>query len=721
MDSHSSESQYPANPISSALCDEILQELAGIAVNAANSQWDGLTTRLADALAEAVQTSANPKDAKLCASGASLLRKNRYPFYYVASERLATALHHEIQAAEYPNTAAAGAGAFRALAPELEVDKKLSLIQAGRAIEAEHNLRMTALNIRLASVLGREELSSMNNPFRPQVFLSVIHDAWCEFQPDTETHHLVYRLLGPDLCLDMAPILHALNSCLIKRGIVPHIAATDLPGQPAEVESGNDPLSQKLRQLFPAEADATVADAEPEVAGAFPSLFQEETVQATASRNVLLSFLSARQRAAAPLAPAETTPHAPQYESLGQLMRDAPAGALSQTDESVLELLAKIFDAILRDKHIANEMKVLIAPLQVPVFKLALQDKSFFFKEHHPARRVIELAARLAIGWDHHKGQSDPVYALIQRSVKAISKDADRHAGVFADVAAELDAFIKREDTASMQALTNPITSALHKEKLLEAGKAAKNEVALRVGTGEVVAFVETFLEDKWVSVLTLAYSVKDEKPQAVDSAVRTMDDLCWSVKPKITMLERKELLAKLPGMIAMLNKWLDTIKWNNQERAKFFTDLAACHASIVRAPLELSPERQMQIALSVAKKAAERRRQRQERQQPAPEPDEFTHLVERLERGTWIEFLRDDGGVLKVRLAWISPMRNMYLFATKERKEALSIASEALAQSFRVKRARVVSVSGLVGRVLASALGIESANTENLQAPAAA
>lgn len=721
-----SEGSNAENPMTAALRDEVLQELVDIASNVANAQIDGLTTRLSDAMLNLAHACTDPKEAKLHAYSGSLLKKNRYPFYYVATERLTTALQHEIQATEFPLTTLGDtSGALHTLDPELEVDKKLTLIKTARAIEAEHGTRLAALNIRLAALFGKESLDPSENPFRPHVFLSVLHDAWCEFQPDVNAHHLVYRLLSPELSLDMAAILHALNTALIKRGIVPHIAASDLPASVSpqdDAQGDEDPLTLKLRQLFPPESTAAAPHAAPVSPGGFPALFQEEAVQATASRNALLSYLSALQRNSAEPVAATSAANAPHYAPLlAHIKEKAPAGALAGADGSVLELLMKIFDTILRDKHVPDEMKVLLAALQLPVLKLALSDKNFFFFEHHPARRAIELLTRLSFGWDRNKGTTDPLYLLVQRSVRQIQQDADRHPTVFADVVSDLEAFMRREETASTQALSAPIATALKQEKLQEATKAAKNEVALRIGTGEVVAFVETFLEDKWVSVLTLAYTVKDEKPQAVDSALRTMDDLCWSVKPKITMAERKELLAKLPGMIAMLNKWLDAIKWNDKEREKFFVDLATCHASIVRAPLELSPERQMQIALAVAKKAAERRRARQERMQPEPEPDEFVHLVDKLESGTWLEFAQLDGSTMKVKLAWISPMRNLFIFATRERKEAMSLSAEVLAQTFRDKRARVISLPGLVGRVLASALGLDSANEGSMLATSAA
>ena len=721
---------HSANPIPPSLRIEVLQELADTAANLANKQIDGFITRLADAMLDQAKSSSDAQQSKLLNASAALLKRNRYPFYYVMSERLGAALHNEVLAAEYPGTVQESAAAPASLPPELEVDKKLCLVKAARAIEGENNTRLTALNIRLASLLGREELPTAQNPFRPHVFLSVIHESWCEFQPDATAHHLVYRLLGPLTCVDLAPVLHALNMSLIKRGIVPHLPASALvatldaerQSSPDQDESTMDPVTRQLRRLFPAESKASAKTADRPLDTDFPSLFAEDALHATASRNELMAYLATVQRSVATQPPAQGKPATPFYvDVLDRLRRDAPTGALTATDTSVINLLKKIFGMVFSDEHIADEMKAMIGSLQVPVFKAAVQDKDFFFKAGHPTRRVVDLMARLAVGWDLRKGDADPLYVLIQRNIKRIQQESDQRMAVFADVASELAAFIKRDETATEQVLAHSIGNALQQEKHDQCVKAAKNEVALRVGTGEVVAFVETFLEDKWVRVLTLAYGVKDDKPQAADSAIRTMDDLCWSVKPKITAAERKELLAKLPPMIAMLNKWLDLIKWHGDDRERFFKELSECHASIVRAPLELSPERQMQIALAVAKHAAERRLQRQAAQQPEPEPDEFDHMVDELERGTWIEFKRKDGAAMKVKLAWVSPMRSLYIFSTKDRQEALSISADGLAQAMREQRARVVSLTGLVGKALASVFGADGANDTAMEAKSAA
>ncbi|WP_342116213.1 DUF1631 family protein [Pseudoduganella sp. OTU4001] len=408
---------------------------------------------------------------------------------------------------------------------------------------------------------------------------------------------------------------------------------------------------------------------------------------------------------------------------LPQIKEQAPAGSLTRADEGTIDLLSAVFDTVFRDQSISPEIRDLIRFLQIPVLKAALVDKNFFFQEAHPARRMIDLLSRM--GWEQHKDPDDPLYQAMQRSVEKVSKDHEEEISVFTEAVNELEASIKAEEAAAAAAMAEPIAKALKQEKMSVAAKSAKDAVALRIGTGEVVAIVEAFLENKWVSVLTIAYSVEDEKPGAVNNATQTMDDLIWSVRPKITQEERKKLISKLPTLLSTLNKWLDVIKWQDSDRLQFFAELAECHASIVRAPIEISPERQVEIAMEVAQKDAERRLQLQaiaeaESDTKPPEDDDATIEVDGLARGMWLEFDQEDGSQRKVKLAWISPLKTLYIFSTSGKQEAFSITGEAMAQQFREGKVRLIRTEGVVAAALSVAMGgVAAVNDDQHDVPA--
>lgn len=408
---------------------------------------------------------------------------------------------------------------------------------------------------------------------------------------------------------------------------------------------------------------------------------------------------------------------------LPQIKEQAPAGSLTRADEGTIDLLSAVFDTVFRDSSISPEIRNLIRFLQIPVLKAALVDKNFFFQEAHPARRMIDLLSRM--GWEQHKDPDDPLYKAMQRSVEMVSQDHEEEMTVFTEAVNELEASIKAEEAAAAAAMAEPIAKALKQEKMSVAAKSAQDAVALRIGTGEVVAIVEAFLENKWVSVLTIAYSVEAEKPGAVNNATQTMDDLIWSVRPKITQDERKKLISKLPTLLSTLNKWLDVVKWQDADRLQFFAELAECHASIVRAPIEMSPERQVELAMEVARKDAERRMQLQAvaevKAEEAPPPDDDASIeVDSLARGMWLEFDQDDGGKRKVKLAWISPLKTLYIFSTTGRQEAFSITGDAMAEQFRKGTVRLIRTEGVVAAALSVAMGgVAAVNDDHHDLPA--
>ena len=412
---------------------------------------------------------------------------------------------------------------------------------------------------------------------------------------------------------------------------------------------------------------------------------------------------------------------------LPRLKQSLPQGSLSRGDANTLDLLSRVFETVLLDDSIPPRTRELLQLLQVPVLKAALLDKSFFFEEAHPARRMVDLLSRM--GWEQHKDGDDPVFQAMQRSVDRVAQPGGSEGAGFEEAVAGLEASIAQEERAEEQSLAAPVATALKQEKLALATRAARDAVALRIGAGKdhgaddagITEVVSGFLEQRWTTVLTFAYTIEDDKPGAVGNATRAMDDLIWSIKPKATQEQRKTLIARLPRLLATLNKWLDAIRWQDAERLQFFARLAEYHAAIVRAPIELSPERQLELAVEAAQRDAMRRVELENAAaaQEAARQDTISPL-DGLERGMWCEFRSDDGArtnARKVRLAWVSPLRTLFIFSGSGRREAFSMTAEKLAEALHAGAARVLAMEGVVGQVLMAALAGGAGNDASLPA----
>jgi hypothetical protein len=840
----------------------LLEELIGIATKHAGDQYLELATKLAGALIDA--TDGDTRAMQLRIRAGNQLRNRNFAFLHLASGTLEKALRREIA-----ELAPAAKGQPReaeqqlSLVPYEEMDNKVALGGVSKPFETLYSDQLQTLNVRLAFLLDRDILRGSQNPFRPEVFLVALQQAWTEFDTEPEAAPLLQPFIKPGMFIELGPMLDALNLALQSKGVLPGSVdgykgrKTDKSkaAAPSRVRGNQAALAQQLRQFFASSdvagsaageivdniaggllgvdlsipdlpmsalnagaawvpnaagrgaADGVVAapgfvaaaGSQAVAAGGFapvggamqmpagampagavqgaggvwvqgpaqgfvPGLSNEDAQRLSqiGAKQPLLAYLAQLQKAvpyesigtlgavagaasipgvaASPMpavngAPAATgdTAVPGNVFYLPNIKASMPQGSLSRTDESTIDLLSAIFDTVFRDQNISQEIRDLIRFLQIPVLKAALVDKNFFFQEAHPARRLIDLLSRM--GWEQRKGPEDPLFQAMQRSVDRVGRDYDHELSVFTEAVNELEASIQAEERAAATAIAEPIAAALKQEKMYEAGKLAKNAVALRIGTGEVIAVVEAFLEQRWVSVLTIAYSIEDDKPGAVNNATKTMDDLIWSVRPKLNADERKQLIAKLPGLLSTLNKWLDVIKWQDADRLQFFAELAECHASIVRAPLEMSAERQLEISMQVAQQAAERRLELQAKaeaaakaaeearaqQQPDPEEEDAAIEVDSLARGMWLEFEQEDGGSRKVKLAWISPLRTLYIFSTAARQEAFSMSGEQLAKRFREQTVEVVRTEGVVAVALSQALARNADNDASIDPPASA
>ncbi|GJJ04178.1 hypothetical protein RugamoR64_47160 [Duganella rhizosphaerae] len=832
-----------------------MEELIGIATKHASDQYLDLATRLAGALIDA--TGGDPRTMQQRIRAGNQLRNRNFAFLHLASSTLEKALRREL--AELSPTVKGKpreAEQPLSLVPFEEMDNKVALSGVSKPFESLYSDQLQTLNVRLAFLLDRDILRVSQNPFRPDVFLVALQQAWTEFDTEAEAASLLQPLIKPGMFIELGPMLDALNLALQSKGVLPgsvdghkgRKADKAKAAAPSRVRGNQAALAQQLRQFFassdvegsaagaivdniadglmygvdlsipdlpmsalnagaawvpnagdgahgaaPAAAHgvmavaqgapgamtmapgfaAAVAGAPAVVAGGFapaggvwvqgaaqgvlPGALSNEDAQRLSqigAKQPLLAYLAQLQKAVpyesigtlGTVAGIATGP-----VSAGQAAVDAapaaggnvfylpnikasmPQGSLSRTDESTIDLLSAIFDTVFHDQNISQEIRDLIRFLQIPVLKAALVDKNFFFQEAHPARRLIDLLSRM--GWEQRKGPEDPLFQAMQRSVDRVGRDYDHELSVFTEAVNELEASIQAEERAAATAIAEPIAAALKQERMAESSKLAKNAVALRIGTGEVIAVVEAFLEQRWVSVLTIAYSIEDDKPGAVNNATKTMDDLIWSVRPKLNADERKQLIAKLPVLLTTLNKWLDIIKWQDADRLQFFAELAECHASIVRAPLEMSAERQLEISMQVAQQAAERRLELQAKadaaaraeaearaqQQPDPEEEDAAIEVDSLTRGMWLEFEQEGGGSRKVKLAWISPLRTLYIFSTAARQEAFSMSGEQLAKRFLEQTVQVVRSEGVVAVALSQALARSADNDASIDPPASA
>ncbi|MDY0973601.1 DUF1631 family protein [Massilia sp. CFBP9012] len=733
----------------------VLAELVDIARSHAESGLADMVRRVVSALLDLTAAGLDPATVMRRVKSGNLLKDNGYAFTHLATSEIEAALRREVARLlprDAAPTAAPATAVELSLVPLEQIDQQMALGAVSRPFDLQHSEGLATLGVRLGLLLGRDLVRAAHNPFRPDVFLAAVDTAWRQFEPDPEAHGLVAPLLRPGLMFDLGPLYQALIEALVaklkaRKGATADTRFSktdDRASRQAERARRDAALAQQLRQLFdpavpeipnlpqgsggwrPSTASGFAVAPPVPAAGAGPS--SAAMAPAAHPGQVYASSGAGSAPSAAPSAQPLAHSLSELLARVGVAAQDAapgvlvlpglraslPQGALSRGDETTLDLLSRVFGSVLQDDGVAPETRELIGHLQLPVLRTALRDRSFFFQEAHPARRLLDLLSQA--GWERPLDADDPVYRAMRRSVERVRGQVDPEFDV---AVADLEAGLAARDHIEEAAMAAPIAQAMRSEKRAAAERSARRAVALRMAGEQLIPAVSGFLEGRWSAALALAYTIEDSRPGAVDNATRTMEDLIWSVKPKATQEQRKALIARLPALLASLNNWLDATRWQDAERLQFFAALAECHASIVRAPIELLPERQLELALEAAQQDALRRvayeqaqEQEEEREQArlqaeeaqAAASDPAAVALASLERGMRLE-LNEAHIVRRVRLAWVSPLRTLYIFSGAGRQEAFSLPAARLGELLREGAMRVVAADGVVGRILGAAV----------------
>jgi len=108
--------------------------------------------------------------------------------------------------------------------------------------------------------------------------------------------------------------------------------------------------------------------------------------------------------------------------SIGETEGGAVTKAVHHVSEKTIDFIKLIFDAIIDEESITDEIKTLLLSLQIPVIKAAMLDADFFVDDQHPARQLLDKIAEAGVGVSEHQ---DPVYIDIEKIVRKLLSDYD--------------------------------------------------------------------------------------------------------------------------------------------------------------------------------------------------------------------------------------------------------------------------------------------------------
>ncbi len=210
----------------------------------------------------------------------------------------------------------------------------------------------------------------------------------------------------------------------------------------------------------------------------------------------------------------------------GHLERQGEA-RLDGTERGLVDLLDRLFVRVNHQTIACAQLAAELRKLELPILQLALKDSTFFDREKHPARRLLNEIAEASIGYTEKVDvDEDPV-------ARAISGVADELAGQPPGDHAALTQLLlnfidlvekeRRRVAVLEQRLMEEATAT---EKVNHAHQAVVRVLMERIKGKTLPRFVVSFAEDAWCKVLFLNHLRSGQDSEEWHGSIRVLDRL---------------------------------------------------------------------------------------------------------------------------------------------------------------------------------------------------
>jgi hypothetical protein len=261
--------------------------------------------------------------------------------------------------------------------------------------------------------------------------------------------------------------------------------------------------------------------------------------------------------------------------------REALSAATTDSHEQMtIDVVAMLFEFILRDLQIPAEVRAQLARLQFIVLKIALRERSLLTDKSHPVRLLVNRIGSISVGIRHTDPGALRIGTEISRIVEILLSDQSENTPLFTGMLNQFDAFIAHE----LRGHDGPVDLAV--QALEKAQSRTLRFARLSAALAEVLdglhldPFLKNFLTTTWVRVIERAERKNDTTATRFR---RLVPDLLWSIIPKHSAAQRNKLIGMLPGLVGILREGMLQENMTGIERLDVLNWLVEVHSRALR------------------------------------------------------------------------------------------------------------------------------------------
>ncbi|MBO1537722.1 DUF1631 domain-containing protein [Pseudomonas sp. OA65] len=602
-----------------------------------------------------------------------------------------------------------------------DLERQLAVEAMVSRVLRRDGVALEQLTARFGVLLDRP-LANQYNPLSPALLCEKFLQAGRNLGVGIKVKLILLKLFERYVLSECDQLYIEANQLLAATGILPELKVTPARRVSDRPEDNPRPSAEIAAKPSDAEVDDSVQEVFAalqkllmQVRGSVaPTLEPSVPPQPISTRDLLRLLSHLQQYVPAPAVQDEFDLRSQLEQLLTRVsVRSGKSRVVDGADEDVINLISMMFEFILDDHNLPDSFKALIGRLQIPMLKVAVQDKSFFSRGNHPARRLLNEIAAAAMGWgDCDDHQRDSLYLRIEQVVQRLLNDFVDDPAIFSELLADFLAFTSDERRRS-ELLEQRIRDAEEGRAKAELARQRVEGALNQVMLGKVLpqAVVE-FVQQAWSQVLLLTCFKHGKYSAEWQADVLTLEQLIWSVQPHDEPDAGLRLLAMVPELLKALREGLSRSAFDPFATSEFFSELEVLHVQALER-MGQTTEQARSLDLPAMVEVSERIVLRASQKSPGenvavhlPADDVGLLQVDQLHLGSWVEFQEDEDNALRCKLAAIIEATGKYVFVNRTGLKVLEHSRTSLALEFRRGAARLLDDTLLFDRALESVLG---------------
>lgn len=335
---------------------------------------------------------------------------------------------------------------------------------------------------------------------------------------------------------------------------------------------------------------------------------------------------------------------------------------LSSTDKNNIKVYEHLFETLLNDMLLSDDIKPYIQSIHLPILDQAIQTPNFLESHDHPARNIINQLSWLDSAVKDNKiVKSTHIRQLLDPLIEEITEASLNDTAIFDSVEQKLEEIYELIHHATELNIKRVTEACEGKQNLEKARLSVQQELNQHLSGKQVPKIIITLLNKGWQHLLVIAKLNNDTSGfQKYLSIISNLND--WITGSANASEQQAE------STLEFIDTQLQTVCTNTFEHSNILGELSDVMLK--------DPVRPDSVTVEMATFNPEKNDQSIDSVKPS------STEIDQLKVGDWLSFLFEDEDEFEpLKLVWIGDIQDLFLFVDRNGIKKLELQGAKLAE----------------------------------------